>query len=383
VKILDRYIARQYLINCVILLAVLCAMVVMVDLFLNLDRYSNKLVELQAMANGVPEEEMHLGPLEMTLGVTGLVADFWGPQLLRLISYLLGTVLVAGMGFTFSQMARKRELTAVLASGVSLPRLALPVVIVASIACCAQLVSQEVLVPRYKHLIARGHGEIGERNLEAFRVPSTPDGQGRLISARRFDDRHSELIDLLVIERGENGVMQAVLQADAAVWDGAGWVLTGGIRQPVPLPGGGVSDARPESVGRLVTDLDPDALLIRKHQALRSMLSWEEISRIITRGGSVDESIRVQLDRYRWGRLAMLVNNVLQLLILIPFFLVREPRNMAAQAVKSVPVGMVAGLIAMMGVMVDLQPIPAAFGVWVSSLVLAPIALGSWTLVRT
>ena len=49
-NILDRYIARQYFINCFILFMVLCAMVVMVDLFLNLDSFNDSVVELRAYA---------------------------------------------------------------------------------------------------------------------------------------------------------------------------------------------------------------------------------------------------------------------------------------------------------------------------------------------
>ncbi|MCK4872464.1 MAG: LptF/LptG family permease [Phycisphaerales bacterium] len=382
--ILDRYIARQYLLNCAILLIVLCAMTVMVDLFLNLDRFTGKLIELQAAIQGVPEKRVDVGPVGMTVGVTVLAADFYGPQVLRMVTYLLGTVLLAAMGFTFTQMARKRELTAVLASGVSLPRLALPVIIPAALLCGIQLVNQEVVIPRYKHLIARTHGHIGEQNLEAFRIPFTPDSRGRLLVAQRFDDHINTISDLTVIERDDQHVMSSIISADKAVWDGQAWVLENG--RVTRFPGqeeDGAAPARETRITRFETDLDPSILLIRKHQSLRSMLSWREISRVLDRSGTVDPAIRSELERIRWGRPAMSVNNLLQLLILLPFFLVREPKNMAMQAVKSVPVGMIAGLIALTGVMVDLTPIPAHLGVWVSSLILVPIALGSWMLVRT
>lgn len=381
-NILDRYIARQYLVNCAILLLVLSTLVVMVDLFLNLDRFVKKLVELHAAAQNIPKDQAHLDPVAMTIGVIGLAADFYGPQLLRLITFLLGTVLIAAMGFTFSQMARKRELTAVLASGVGLPRLALPVLVPALALCACQLLSQETVVPRYKHLIARSHAEIGERNLEAFRLPFTPDDQGRLFSARRFDDRTGTLNRLMVIERTDQRLMRSLVTAESAVWDGRGWALEGGRRQYLSLPDLPTLP-KPEAVERIDTSLDPSALLIRKRQALRSMLSWREIDRILTESGVIDQELRSELQRVRWGRLALMVNNLLVLLVLIPFFLVREPRNMAVQALKAVPVGMVTGLIAVFGVMLVTDPVPAAWGVWLSTLVLLPIALASWTMVRT
>jgi lipopolysaccharide export system permease protein len=382
VTILDRYITRQYLANCAILLLVLCALVVMIDLFLNLDRFVGKLAELHAAARGVPEEEVRLDPLATTIGVIKLAVDFYWPQLLRLATFLLGTVLLAAMGFTFSQMARKRELTAVLASGVSLPRLAVPVLLLAALLCGAQLLSQETVIPRYKHLIARSHSEIGERNLEAFRVPFTPDAQGRLFAARRFDERSGALEQLTVIERSETKLMRSLVTAERAVWDGEGWVLEEGRRRWTLLPEM-PELPRPEPVARLDTNLDPPALLIRKHQALRSMLSWQEIERILEQGGPVERELRSELQRVRWGRLAMMANNLLMLAVLIPFFLVREPRNMAIQALKAVPVGMLTGVVAVFGVMLVTDPVPAAWGVWLSSLVLLPIALASWTMVRT
>ncbi|HEB60814.1 MAG TPA: YjgP/YjgQ family permease [Phycisphaeraceae bacterium] len=381
-SILDRYIARQYLLNCLILLVVLCTMVVMVDMFLHLDRFTSKVVELQAMDMGVPREQVHLSALETTTGVVRLAVGFYGPQLLRLFAFLLGTVLMAAMGFTFSQMARKREMTAVLASGVSLPRLAVPVLLVAVGLNVVQLVVQETVIPRYKYLIARSHGEIGEANLDAFRVPFTPDGEGRLLEARRFNEGSNTLEKLVVIERNDEHIMKALITAPFATWDGQAWVLQDGIREEMALDSS--ESIKPEvKVKRLATDLDPATLLLRKHQALRSMLSWREVSRILHKSRVLDDAMRAELQRIRWSRPVSAVNNLLMLAALIPFFLVREPKNMALQAAKAVPVGLVIGIISLIGVMMNTDPIPPQWGVWLSSAILLPIALASWSMIRT
>src|SRR5947207_593492 len=99
---LDRYIARQYLFNVLALLVVLFSFVVAVDVSLNADKFIEAVNRIDPHAGGIRKAAL------VALGVL----DMWWPKLLQLFNYLVGLVLVAAMGFTFTQLVRNRELVA-------------------------------------------------------------------------------------------------------------------------------------------------------------------------------------------------------------------------------------------------------------------------------
>ena len=114
------------------------------------------------------------------------------PRLVRLMEprrslrwpILLGVVLIGGMGFTCAQLVRHRELVAVLASGVSLRRIARPILIVAIMLIGLQALNQELVLPRIAPLLTRDHGEAGKRGLGADRVKLVGDirtGRGEFV----------------------------------------------------------------------------------------------------------------------------------------------------------------------------------------------------------
>ena len=111
--LLDRSIAREYLINALTLLVVLLSFIVAIDVSLNIGRFA-KAAEEVASQGGEPA-----GLIRRGLVTVWLIGDFWWPKLLQLYNYLLGIVLVGAMGFTCVQLVRHRETVAVLASGLT------------------------------------------------------------------------------------------------------------------------------------------------------------------------------------------------------------------------------------------------------------------------
>ncbi|MCA9298960.1 MAG: hypothetical protein KDA28_07830, partial [Phycisphaerales bacterium] len=121
-SLLDRYIARQFLTNVVVLFVILFCFIITIDVSLNIDRFSRIATELMA-------SQGQSGFLKRASLTSMLILDLWWPRLLQLFNYMLGLVMVAAMGFTCSQMVRHRELVAILASGQSLMRVARPVLL--------------------------------------------------------------------------------------------------------------------------------------------------------------------------------------------------------------------------------------------------------------
>ncbi|CAK9063455.1 Uncharacterized protein SCF082_LOCUS32859, partial [Durusdinium trenchii] len=222
VRLLDRTIASQYFVNVTLLLLILGSFIVVVDASLNLHRYVRYAGE-------------HDDLFSKSLATISVIWSLWWPRLLQLFNFTLGFVLVAGLGFTAAQLVARRELVAVLASGISLWRAMAPVLVVALGFMLVGVANQEFVLPRIVGVlladdprVSREDAKIGVTNL-----PTTADASGRLFFASVFDPDAGEMRGLKVWERDEVGVPLRLISAERAVWDGSAWLLEGGIAQPI------------------------------------------------------------------------------------------------------------------------------------------------------
>jgi len=340
-NLLDRHIARRYLVNVAALLAAMFAFVVVVDLFLKFDEYTKSPSALRRTA------------------LTGLaVIDLWGPRLLQLFNYLAGLSLVAGMGFTCASLVRHRELVAALASGVSLHRLIRPIFLSALGVTVVQGLNQEFAIPRVAHLLTRDVDDVSRRQIEPFRVQLLEDGQGRLFYARRFDPEAGVLQDVRIWERDESGRLTRRLRAASAVWTGDAWRLEQGRAERPGQGGAGQSGQN---------------------------LSWRRIAEALSQKEVVpiDQRTRDRLNRVRFGRVSLMISNLLVVLIAVPFFLTRLPMSMVRQSLKCAPLAGFGMIGAVLGVSAPLPGLPVAAAVFFPPMVLTPLAIASLCSMKT
>jgi len=370
---LDRYIARQYLFNVVALTVILFSFVVAVDVSLNIDRFIEGAQKLSPGSTGLRRA---------ALVVFG-VMDIWWPKLLQLFNYLVGLVLVAAMGFTFTQLVRNRELVAVLAGGVSLHRVARPILIVAACVMGVRWINSEVILshPKIAPLLTRDPGDIGKRTWAEFPVRLVPDSANRIFLAQKFDPVQGVMEKLTVWER-DGGTAERAITAEKAVWDGDAWKLEGAKVVPLRLsPAGTAAAQAPEAPPeRLKTDLSPATLKLKRFEAFSQTLSWGQISEL--QRNSRPE-VKEKLQRIRWSRVSQTVSSLLVLVITMPFFLTREPKNMLIQSLKCAPIGIVSMMGGILLTSVSWGGLPPAFGVFIPVLILIPIAIASVAWMRT
>ncbi|MBX3359676.1 MAG: LptF/LptG family permease [Phycisphaeraceae bacterium] len=387
--ILDRYIARQYIINTAVLLFVLFAFVVTIDVAFNIERFI-------AAAEALDPNNKTSG-VRLSVVTVFLIADLWWPRLLQLFNFLIGLVLTASMGFTLTQLVRHRELVAVLASGVSLYRVARPITIVTVAVLLVQVINQEAVIPRLAEngLLTRDYRDAGPKGFALFEVPMVADGQGNIFYAVKFDKNTDSMQTVHVWQRGPEGQAVRRLSAPLAVWrpaepgPGGAWELRGVSVVPLrpsspgspaspaatpPSPATPGAEPAPGSVALVQTDLDPTRLLLHRYSGFSQSLSWGQISQMLA-SKFIDEPTRNRLERVRWGRLALLVSNVLAILINLPFFLTREPKNMVIQSLKCAPVGLVTMMGGVLLTSWSLPGLPPQFGVFLPVLILAPVAI--------
>ena len=151
---------------------------------------------------------------------------------------MAGVIPVAAAAFTLMRMSRFNEMTALLAAGVPLLRVAAPV-IVAAVALNVVLgpLNQELVVPRLAPLMTLNRQEAAAGDRGAYAVRAMPLAGGGMFDAARFTPgsadgaRPATARGVTVVGRDDAGRI-ALLAADAAEWDATlrRWRLAGGRR---------------------------------------------------------------------------------------------------------------------------------------------------------
>lgn len=368
---LDRYIIKQFVVNFVILTVVLMGLYVLIDLIVDLDEFIEA-ARKQADARG--------GFVPALLWVMG---DYYGPALMLVYTAMSGLIVVAAMGFTVSQLQRHRELTAIMACGVSLYRVAAPILIVGFLLNLVAFPVQEILIPPVAEKIVRPKSQVGEKTIRENPVHYAKDGAVALVSAASFKAEDKTLNQLRVIERDEEGRQTRMIRADHASWDAGrfGWVLSDDARAFSPS---GTAFSPEDIAGRPIdfypSQLSPAVLIVRQEslylrlQSLRNLESMRD-------NPALDASKRARVIQLIWSRFSVLVLGVLILLMAMPFFLTRVPGNLVTASARAaaMTVGAWAGGL----VLLQIGGINPVTGAWLPVIIYLPVAFYQATSIKT
>jgi lipopolysaccharide export system permease protein len=249
VKLLDLYIARQFIATFLMLVLGLPLLFIITDITDQLDNY---------LARGV-------GMRDVAISYVYYLPQFifWSLP----IAALVATV------FTIGNMTRHQEIAAAKAGGVSFYRLIVPVMVLAAVLSVAGVAIGE-LIPTTNRMRAEALGERQRRTspLRTNFVFQT-DG-GRVLSVRRLDAERQRMGNV-VLERQSTAAGPGVHQtASEAEWKpGEGWVFRDGYLRVLNEAGGELSFAydqlRLPDFGETPEDLlaeakDPDEMTYRE-----------------------------------------------------------------------------------------------------------------------
>ena len=389
--LLSRYVVTRFAANFVLLAALLFVFAVSIDVFIQLHRY----VEAAKQIEG-PDA----GAWKVVTELLMLVVDFQAPRIFQFFAYMHGLLAIGAIGFTLGTMHTRRELGAMLAAGVSMHRIAQPILMSVFAVSIVQVLNQEFIMPRVAPLLIRDHSAIGRSGASEFPIYLTRDGRGNLLQAASFDAPTASLERLLILERDEEGRAVRRISADRAFFNERedAWQLVKGEAQWLIAPAEmEKSDAltpatqqRSErdtglSTGRAPiefyrTDLTPEALTIRRYGEFATMLSLRQIAELAHAPEVVDADA---LARYKFARFSTVLVNLLVATIALPFFLLREPVGLMRQSLLCAAVTIPALLGAAIGITMPLPGIPPAAGVFIPVIILLPIAIGRMAYIKT
>lgn len=370
-RILDRYIIKQFVQNYIILWVVLGGLFMLVDMIVDLDEFLRAGREHADRLGGT------------IVGTAWAMADYYGPIFLLIYTVMSALIVVAAMGFTVAQLQRSREITAILASGVSLYRVAAPVLIVGFVINLMVLPLQELAIPNLSDKLVRSKSQVGMPTLKDKPVHYATDDAGSLISAASFSVETRGLTDVRIIERDASGRQTRLIRADSALWSepGQAWMLEQGLafetgtEEAVAIAG-----LAGKPVERYATELSPEVLITRQAALF---IRLQSLSKLETMSGNeaLSPQQRSRITQVMWSRITTLILGVLILLMGLPFFLTRVPGNILINSAKAAGITLGAWAAGLVLVQVGgLNPVTTA---WLPVILFGPVACYLITAIKT
>lgn len=358
-KILDRYILRSFFYSYVLSLFVLISLYVVLDLFLNFDEFSENRKPIVQIARDIFDYYIHNVPLYF--------------------SQLSGVITAFAACITLARLQRQNELTAILASGTSLYRVALPVVLASFGVNLLLVADQEFLLPAVAPKLARERDDV--EGARSYGIWCVREGKDRLLSAQYFSPKEERIRGLIIMERSQQPNQRAqmgdVITANKARWDGErhGWVLERGMRVKVAeAVTGGITSEAPvtrEPLDFYPCELNPAELLARQNSQWVQFLSVRELNKLQQR----DDVNHLQIAQIKHSRFTLPVNNMILLLLGISFFMSRLPESVLTQGAKALVTCAAAFLITFIGQqLVGAGSFSPALPAWLPIFIFGPIS---------
>lgn len=312
-KILDKYVAKNFLTGYAISFCVLMGLRIVIDLFVNLDEFT---------------EHADLG----AAAVVGNIFTYYGLNSMLYFKDFAGMITVVAAAFSLGKMVRNNELVAVMASGVSLQRVIAPIIILALLLSVLLVVDQELLIPPLGDKLVRDQDDIPGQ--ESYDLRFIRDGRGSLICSQRFDIATATLYQPTIILRRETeqaGIWEvtARISAERGVYDfeRGHWNLVNGWLTTKEAQQGN------EQVDTYVTDLSPRDIPLRRKSRHKALLGWGQLSELIGQKTNIKDM--AELISQKHFRVTEPVMNIVMLLISLPILVCRDPKDMKSAVMIS------------------------------------------------
>src|SRR5688500_7920346 len=188
-RILDRHVLLSFLRNYLISFMVLIGLYVTLDMVFAFDEFAEVRGKTGDAGGG------------SVWTVVRHIADYYSYQVFLIFAYLSGVIPVVAAAFTIIRMTRFNEMTAIMAAGTPLLRVAMPIIIATLVLNVLLIVDQELLIPRMIPMLIRKHDQV-EAVSKAFPIGGMQDDEGRLLVAAKYNpptDEHPATMEVLSV----------------------------------------------------------------------------------------------------------------------------------------------------------------------------------------
>lgn len=322
-RILDRYVAKNFLIGYFIAFCVLTGLRIIIDLFVNLDEFTEH-ADLETAA--VLKNIFTFYLLNSTL----YFRDF------------AGMITVVAAAFSFGKMVRHNELVAVMASGVSLKRIIFPIVFLALLLTGVLVIDQELIIPPLADKLVRNHGDIPGQ--ETYQVRFISDSKGSLINSLKFDVETSTLYDLTILLRrqikpgiwevtGRIDAEKAVYNKQADQWD----LYTRSPETGELLPHGLMFEKGSrkglQPVESYISDIKARDIPVRCESEHKTLLSLQQLRALEAQKILLTDTAQISSQKH--FHITDPLINLVMLMISLPILVCRDPKSVKSAVMTS------------------------------------------------
>ena len=325
-NIIDRYVITSFLKNYLISFMVLVGLYVVMDMVFKFDEFS----ELGGKAG--------VSSYAAVLSMIGGMIDYYFFQCFMFFVQLSGIIPVVAAAFTLMRFSRFNELAAILAAGVPLLRVAMPIILASVLLNALLLVDQEMVIPHLIPKLVRDPDELDRVGPKTFPIELMQDNDRSLLNASVYTpatkDAPATMQEVDIIERDEalNGV--AHVTADSATWnaDKQQWDLVNGKRVTGLQPG---ATRGPDEVRTFYkSNIDPNEIALFRTGNFVELLATRQIDELLA-PSHANMYGRSSLLRVKHFRFTQPIMNVVLLLLAIPCVLTREPGKLKSAATQT------------------------------------------------
>jgi len=310
-KLLDKYIAKNFLISYAIVFCVMIGLRIVIDLFVNLDEFT---------------ERTDLGTLEVVKNIL----SFYTLHSTLYFRDFAGMITVFAAVFSLYKMVRTNELVAVMASGVSLKRVIAPIVLLALLLTGLFVIDQELIIPPLSDKLVRGQDDIPGQ--ESYDIWFIMDGKGSLISSPKFDVKTSTLHNPTIIIRSkipESPIWRVIglISAERAIdINNTGkWILINGrFTEKDPRKAAQPKDS-------YTSDITAKDIPVRSKSRHLTLLSSRQLAALAAQR----TKDRAQLYSQKHFRVTEPIINLAMLMVCLPILVCRDPKSMKSAIVIS------------------------------------------------
>lgn len=356
IKILDKYVAKNFLIGYAIAFCVLIGLRIIIDLFVNLDEFT---------------EHADLGAIAVVVNIL----KFYTINSLLYFRDFAGMIIVVAAAFSLGKMIRNNELVAVMASGISLKRVIVPIIILSALLTGLLVIDQELLIPPLSDKLVRGQDAVPGQ--ETYDVWFIEDENGSLICSQKFYMKTSTLRRPTIILRKK--------KTDSGVWEVTGRIAA---RDAIYNPETGrwdlIDGTITEKGSRLgeqpiasyASDITPKDIPVMRRSQHKTLLSSHQLAALASQRTKVKDL--AQLYSQKHFRITDPIINLIMLLVCLPILVCRDPREMKTAVMISFGLTgacfIVTFICKMLAVEVFFDRVIPELWAWLPVAIFAPIA---------
>lgn len=307
-KILDKYVAKNFLTGYLISFCVLMGLRIMTDLFVNVDEFTEN-------------AEMS------TMQVLSSIIVYYGRNSLLYFRDFAGMITVVAAVFSLGKMTKHNELTAIMASGVSLKRVIAPILLLSLFFTGLHIVDEEFLIPPMADKLVRSHDAAAKELF--YDMWFISDSHGNLFCSPQYNVAEEVIINPTIIKRKqkEKGSVlwdvTGIIRADSARYDSKSkqWLLTNGMLLTISH---NQDDKSHQPIKACPSDLLPKDIPVRRQSAHMDLLSSYDLMRLAKQNPKDTARLYAQKN----FRFTDPIINFIMLMISLPVLVCRDPKGL-------------------------------------------------------